>query len=121
MSPTTATFKSAARWLRRRPALRRGLPLIVGLSAALALAAMSGWSPPAPLDTAAADGGRVAGPHRTATPAAPAERLATRRPAAPPVIAAAGDIACDPASRSFRGGKGAADQRLSRAPLTRIS
>jgi hypothetical protein len=98
----TVTVKSTARWLL----------LAAVLAATLVLAAMSGWPSPAPPDTAVADGGPGAGLHRTAipaAPAAPAERLATRRQAAPPVIAAAGDVACDPAGPSFHGGKGVAD------------
>jgi hypothetical protein len=72
---------------------------------------MSAWTLPAPADDAPARRNLVA----TSSPAHPAAvrpahpvRPAARRPAPSPVIAAAGDIACDPASRNFRRGHGTA-------------
>jgi hypothetical protein len=74
----------------------------------LALAAMAGRTP-APPHGAAPGGGPVATLRQAATPAALASRPATGGPAATRVIAAAGDVACDPASPGFRGGWGAAN------------
>jgi hypothetical protein len=73
------------------------------LLAGLALLATSGLGPTRPTPST----GRAAAPP---APAAAAVRPpAPKRPAVTRVIAAAGDIACDPASPGYRGGRGAAD------------
>src|SRR5215218_252768 len=107
MRGITASLRSITRRLGRRPRLGRGLLGVGILAAVLVLAAMSAWTLPAPADDAPARRNLVA----TSSPAHPAAvrpahpvRPAARRPAPSPVIAAAGDIACDPASRNFRRG-----------------
>jgi acid phosphatase type 7 len=111
MSRTTVSRRSTARWLRGRPRLGRGLLLAGILTVALTLAAMSVRALPAPADDTSARR-RPAVTSRPALPAAapPADpvRPTPRRPRSR-VIAAAGDIACDPASRSFHGGRGSAN------------
>jgi acid phosphatase type 7 len=83
---------------------RRGLLWAGGLAAAVAAAAIA-WTPAAAPDVAPPGSGPVATP-----PAATAQPVpATRARSAARVIAAAGDIACDPGSERFRGGRGAAD------------
>lgn len=110
MSRTTASRRSTPRWLRVRPRLGRGLLGAGLLTVALTLAAMSVRALPAPADDSSAH--RPAVTSRPALPAAapPADpvRPTPRRPRSR-VIAAAGDIACDPASRSFHGGRGTAN------------
>jgi 3',5'-cyclic AMP phosphodiesterase CpdA len=72
--------------------------------------ATSAWTGPAPADNALARSSPAVTSHPArpaAVPPAAAVRPA-RWPAPSPVVAAAGDIACDPASRDFHGGKGAA-------------
>jgi hypothetical protein len=108
MSRTTASLKSTARWLGRRK-LGRDLLGAGVVAAALALAATAIWTGPAPADDTRR--GPAVTSHRALAAAAPPAdpvRPAARRPVAPPVLAAAGDIACDPASRSFHGGHGTA-------------
>jgi hypothetical protein len=111
MRRTTASLSSMARRLRRLARLHRGLLAAGILAVVVVLAAVSAWTVPAPAEDATARGSLVATSH-PALPAAGrpthAARPATRRPAPSTVIAAAGDIACDPASRSFRGGRGTA-------------
>jgi acid phosphatase type 7 len=83
---------------------RRGLLLAGGLAAAVAAAAI-GWTPAAAPDVAPPGSGPVATP-----PGAVAQPASvTRARSATRVIAAAGDIACDPGSRRFLGGRGTAD------------
>ena len=107
MSRTTASRRSTPRWLRVRPRLGRGLLGAGLLTVALTLAAMSVRALPAPADDTSAH--RPAVTSRPALPAAapPADpvRPTPGRPRTR-VIAAAGDIACDPASRSLHGGRG---------------
>ena len=110
MSRTTASLRSTSGWRGRRK-LGRGLLLAGIMTAALTLAAMSAWTGPAPADNALARSSPAVTSHPALPVAAPPTapvRPAARRPVAPPVIVAAGDIACDPASRSFHHGRGAA-------------
>jgi 3',5'-cyclic AMP phosphodiesterase CpdA len=108
MSQTTTPLRSSSRWRGRRK-LGRGLLGAGVLAAALTLAAMATWTLPAPADNArhgpavtSYPAGRAAVP-----PAAPVRPAADGRPPHR-VIAAAGDIACDPASQSFHRGHGTA-------------
>jgi acid phosphatase type 7 len=107
MSRTTTPLSSTARW-RGHPKLGHGLLGAGVLAATLTLAAMATWTGPAPADDAR--GGSAVTSHparRAAVPPAAAVRPA-RRPAVSWVVAAAGDIACDPASRGFHRGRGTA-------------
>jgi hypothetical protein len=109
MSQTTTPLRSSSRW-RGRPKLGRGLLGAGVLAAALTLAAMATWTLPAPADDARRGPAITSYPAgRAAVPPAAPVRPAARRPAASPVIAAAGDIACDPASRNFHRGRGTAN------------
>jgi 3',5'-cyclic AMP phosphodiesterase CpdA len=108
MSRITTPLRSSSRWRGRRK-LGRGLLGAGVLAAALTLAAMATWTLPAPADDARRGPAVTSYPAgRAAVPPAAPVRPAARRPAASPVIAAAGDIACDPASRNFHRGRGAA-------------
>jgi len=109
MGRTTPSLRSTARRLGRRK-LGRGLLLAGILAAALPLVTMSRWTGLAPADDARRSPVVTAHPALpAAAPPSAAVRPAARRPVAPPLIAAAGDIACDPASRSFHRGRGSAN------------
>jgi hypothetical protein len=106
MNLRISASQAPLRWLQQRPRLRRALPLAIALTGALTLLAISGWAPAPPRHAPAATDGLMPTPHRAA---AVAMRRTIAQPATTQVIAAAGDIACDPGSPSFQRLRGAAD------------
>jgi 3',5'-cyclic AMP phosphodiesterase CpdA len=109
MGRTIPALRSTSRPLGRRK-LGRGLLLAGILAAALPLVTMSRWTGRAPAGDARRSPVVTSHPALpVAAPPSAAVRPAARRLVAPPLIAAAGDIACDPASRSFHGGTASAN------------
>jgi hypothetical protein len=106
MQRTPPAPAPTSRWPRRWAARQRGWLPAACLLAGLALLATTVLRPPQPTSTPST-GGMTARP--APAPVAAVRSHAPARPAVTRVIAAAGDIACDPASPDYRGGRGAAD------------